>query len=69
MYHKLLEEMPNLLRSMIYFSLDFCTKSSKKKKSLFQDDPNLFFPYMGTPAYHVLMSISKNFYQNTEGSP
>lgn len=60
--------MPNLLRSMIYFSLDFCTKSSKKKKSLFPDDPNLFYPYMGTKPYHFLLSVSKNYYQNAEGS-
>lgn len=53
---------------MAYFSLDFCTKSMRRKKVLFQDNSNLIIPYMGTNAYHQILNISKNFYQNAQTS-
>jgi hypothetical protein len=53
---------------MIYFSLDFCTSSNKKKKTLFQDNPNLVMPCFGTNSYHQILNISKDFYQNSQTS-
>ena len=57
-----------MLRAMIYFSLDFCTRSNKKKKFLFQGNPSLFIPYFGTSSYHTIENFCKNFYQNCETS-
>ena len=64
-YDSFLEEVPNLLRSLIYFSLDFCTRSSKKKRTLFQDNPNLIMPYFGTNSYHQILHLAKDFFQNS----
>ena len=68
LYDKFLEEIPNLLRSMIYFSLDFCTRSNKKKRTLFQDNPSLVMPFFGSNSYHQILNISKDFYQNNQTS-
>jgi hypothetical protein len=68
LYDRFLEEMPNLLKESIYFSLDFATKSNKRKRLLFKDDPNLMIPYYGTNPYNRMVSISKNFFQNSDES-
>lgn len=65
MYDLFLEEIPTLLKSLVYFSLDFCTRSNKKKRTLFQDNPNLIMPYFGTNSYHQILNLSKDFYQNS----
>mgnify|MGYP003510781824 FL=1 len=68
MHDRFLELIPDLLRSVIYFSLDFATKSNKRKKLLFKDDPNLFIPYFGTGPYNRIATIFKNFFQNGDES-
>jgi hypothetical protein len=40
----------------------------KKKKTLFQDNPNLVIPCFGTNSYHQILNISKDFYQNSQTS-
>ena len=61
--------MPNLLRSLVYFSLDFCTRSSKKKKVLFPDQPELFIPFSQTLPLDQIIRMSKHFYQNNQSFP
>lgn len=63
-WENLISKFPELLREMIMFSLDYCTKSNKRRM-LFQsaEGKKVFAPFVGISQYDLLVKYSQEFYQ------